>query len=135
MALIYGLTQELGPFFLVAVIAHHTPNITSCYDTWWIYGLTQELGSVFLVAVIAHHTPNLTSCYGTSWINVGISAYHSVLVCGEHAFHGYQMKLRRCTVRVLVLLLHHEPHEGARSQDALRICFVELVNRSCLKWI
>lgn len=67
----------------------------SCNGTSWIYGLTQELGPVFLVAVVAHHTPNLTLCYGTLWINVGVSAYHCVLVRGEYVFQGDQMKLRR----------------------------------------
>jgi hypothetical protein len=33
---IYGLTQELGPVFLVAVIAHHTPNLKSCNGNSWI---------------------------------------------------------------------------------------------------
>ena len=74
------LTIELGPAYLVAVIAHHIPYLMSRSGTSWIYGLIQELGPVFLVAFISHHTPNLTLCYGPSWINVGVSAYHCVFV-------------------------------------------------------
>ena len=85
--------------------SHSTPHTIlkmSCNGTSLIYGLTQDLGPVILVAVITHHTPYLTSCYGTSWINVGVSAYHCVLVWGEHVFQGDQLTLRRRTFRVLV---------------------------------